>query len=521
MLIKKEKWFLCILFFISVFIRTIVFFCYLSKEKKYWQVDSNTYHKIAVNISQGKGISIEDENTNFYRLPGYPIFLAIYYKLFGIDTKNVLWAQIILASFIPILIFFLSITLFPHMLILAKLASCYSAVHFGLVLYSGFFMTESLFLFLFLFFCIFFFCKQQTKGGGGGGGGGGAPPPPPPPFYIEETSAGEGFIHMYENIYGKDIQNQYKLSTSSRNNIAQQRQFQYIFYAGIFLGLASLVRPVGHYLIFVASITLFLSASQWKKKLHGWAAFFCAWLIPTLPWLLRNYFLLGYLFFHTLPGGHFLYLSAARTVMHAHNISYEEARQELRKEVVQEMYKQKEEKHCVLNEIEVCYAHEKIAFKYFKNYPFITLKNWLTDILRTSLSLYSAEIIYIESGKKEIQYFARKHTIWSMFKRYLFPQTNNLLLLLIVYIEIILFLFILLGILFSLWKIWQHPQLLWVFLKTFSFVFLFLFISLAGGYARMRLPAEPFFIILSLRFWLNYTNFQKYLRFFKMKNALL
>jgi 4-amino-4-deoxy-L-arabinose transferase-like glycosyltransferase len=514
MLIKKEKWFLCILFFISVFIRIIVFFCYLSKEKKYWQVDSNTYHKIAVGISQGKGISTEEGNTNFYRLPGYPIFFAIYYKLFGIDAKNVLWMQVILASFVPILIFFLSMTLFPHMLILAKVASCYSAVHFGLVLYSGFFMTESLFLFLFLLFCVFFFCKQQTNFNGGGGA-------PPPPFYMKEISAGEGFIHMYENIYGKNIQNQYKLSASSRNNIAQQRQFQYIFYAGIFLGLASLVRPVGHYLVFIASILLFLPANQWREKLHGWAVFFCAWLIPTLLWLLRNYFLLGHLFFHTLPGGHFLYLSAARTAMHAHNISYEEARQELRKEVVHEMHKQKEEKPRVLNEIEVCYAHEKIAFKYFKNYPFITLKNWLTDILRTSLSLYSAELIYIESGKKEIQYFARKHTIWPMFKRYLFPQTNNLLLLLVVYIEIILFLFILLGILFSLWKIWQNTQLFCVFLKTFSFVFLFLFISLAGGYARMRLPAEPFFIILSLRFWLDNTNFQKYLRFFKMKNTLL
>ena len=102
--LKREKNFLIVLFLFSFLVRSLVFHCYLGKNKNYWQVDSNTYHNVAVNIAQGKGISAQGK-PSFYRLPGYSIFLSIFYKIFGVDTKNVLWIQIFLASFIPIFIF--------------------------------------------------------------------------------------------------------------------------------------------------------------------------------------------------------------------------------------------------------------------------------------------------------------------------------------------------------------------------------------------------------------------------------
>ena len=159
-ILGKQKYFLVGLFLFSFLIRALVFQCYLSKQKNYWQVDSNTYHHIAVSLAGGQGISVHDQ-PNFYRLPGYSVFLALYYKLFGVDTKNVLWLQVFLASFIPLLIFFLSLVLFPSCLVLAKIASFYSAIHLGLVLYSGFFMTESLFLIFLLLFSILFFASNH------------------------------------------------------------------------------------------------------------------------------------------------------------------------------------------------------------------------------------------------------------------------------------------------------------------------------------------------------------------------
>src|SRR3989339_25843 len=110
--LRANKSFLICLFLFSFLIRVVVFIAYLSKNENFWQIDSNTYHEVATQIADGKGVSTLQGAPNFYRLPGYPIFLAIYYKTFGVDKKNVLWLQIFLAAFIPLLVFMLSLALF-------------------------------------------------------------------------------------------------------------------------------------------------------------------------------------------------------------------------------------------------------------------------------------------------------------------------------------------------------------------------------------------------------------------------
>src|SRR5688572_1865776 len=126
--IREEKWFLGFLFLISFIIRSLVFSGYLAHDTRYWQVDSNTYDVVAQGIAAGTlrdgplGSSsgragYKNGKPNFYRLPGYPVFLAAYYKLFATNQKNVLWMQVVLAAFIPLLIFFLSLSLFPKHLL--------------------------------------------------------------------------------------------------------------------------------------------------------------------------------------------------------------------------------------------------------------------------------------------------------------------------------------------------------------------------------------------------------------------
>ncbi len=286
---KSKTFFLLSLFLFSLLIRTLVFNFYLSKNQNYWQVDSNTYHKIAQGIASGQGISV-DGYPNFYRLPGYPLFLSLYYKIFVSDTKKALWMQIILASLIPLLIFFLSLALFPANLgapfvvslsnqtngmVIAKCTSVYSAVHLGLVLYSGFFMSETLFIFCFLLFAFLFFssfhlflCRQDKKYFG---------------FTFamcpEEICSGPGFQEL-----------------AARVEIAEERKFKHqifkkLFFAGIFLGLASLIRPVGHYLIVLSIIMLFFSRDTWKDKIKNSLILSLGWLIPVSFWLIRNYLL--------------------------------------------------------------------------------------------------------------------------------------------------------------------------------------------------------------------------------------
>ncbi len=324
---KNEKKFLLFLFIFSFLVRAVIFHFYLGNNENFWQVDSNTYHVTAVEITKGNGFSLPDGRSNFYRLPGYPLFLSAYYKLFGEDKKNVLWWQIFLASLIPLLIFFLSLTLFPARTLLAKVASLYSSIHLGLVLYSGFFMTETPFiLFLLLFFILFFssthlsFCtdgkktKKSTK----------EAECTTIPFVPEASGFGPGFMNLHEKLYGKDYEKQ-QMCFLKNVNKKEHKHYMFLLGAGFCLGLASLIRPVGHYLIVIAILMLLVSKNWWEDKIGKSIILSLGWLIPVLFWLIRNYLLIGHIFFHTLPGGHFLYLSAARTAMHVHETSYEKA----------------------------------------------------------------------------------------------------------------------------------------------------------------------------------------------------
>lgn len=322
-------------------------------------------------------------------------------------------------------------------------------------------MTETLFIFLFLLFAIFFFKA----------------------FRIFPRSR----THV-DTFFSKELLT--------------------LFFSGIFLGAASLVRPVGHYLLVVSLLLLWCGCGSWLNKCAKNIALICGWLASVSIWLLRNWLLTGYLFFHTLPGGHFLYLSAARVAMHVHETSYQEARQILSREAQELMDQKEKELGRPLQEIETCIVMERLSVKYFMKRPFSALKNWCTDMLRTTLSLYSAELLYLESGRQDIDYFAKGRGVWAMFCRYLVPQTDKFWLKVITYVEMFLFLFILIGFAGSLVVALRglifeaHMQLADALAKVLPFMLLFIVISLSGGYARMRLPCEPWLIITSWSFWL-------------------
>lgn len=507
--IKKYKWFLIGLFAFALFIRAAIFIGYLSKNQNFWQVDSNTYHLVAEQISQGHGICTDPGHPSFYRLPGYSLCLSAFYKIFGPDTKNVLWMQIIIAALIPLLVFLLGYILFPQNIFIAKAAGVYSGIHIGYVLYSGFFMSEILFIFLFLIFAILFlssvhlfFCFQNkcncTK--------------PDRIFRYfslpDPIATSEPYLMLFDDMFENEQKNVVLCNCQEPELIKASRN---LLGAGFALGLASLVRPVGHYLICLSILILIFSNENWRQKISKSFTLFCGWIIPVIFWLARNFILTGHIFFHTLPGGHFLYFSASRVAMHECHCSYDQAKDILRKKVDELVTKEEEYKQKKLSEIEQCYIREDLAKQYFKKYPALSIKLWLTDILRTATSLFSAELLYIESGRKEIDYFNAKRTIKSMVYKYLVPQTEKSWLRWLIRLEIFMFLLLILGLflgflrtVFRCIKNWDSEINridLCSWLRCLAFAAFFIAIGLAGGYARMRLPAEAFLIILSMSFW--------------------
>lgn len=461
--LNKETKFLIILFTISLLIRFIAFYGFFSKDKNYWNMDTIAYDQAAISLYEGKGFSNADGTPHFYRLPLYSTFLAICYKFFGHDIKNALWVQTISASFIPILIFFLSLSILPSNLFLAKIISLFSSLHLGFILYSSIAMTETIFLIFFFLFCILFFRNIRPN-------------------------------------------NAYHLSSKE------------FLIAGIFLGLASLVRPVGHYLIITSLPMILLNRTNIFNSLKNMTWMLSGWSIIVIPWLIRNFLLTGYIFFHTLPGIHFLRYSATPILMKTDNLTYNEAWGRLLSEWKMENDKQEDFLNRPLLEIEKCKNAEKISFNYLKKNPLLALRYAIFNIFKTCIGLYSSELLYIDGGLPP-HCFEKDRGWWRMFERFIIPKTSHPFYIVIIYFEIITMFLILLGFALEILYLFNKVHF-YEYLKILPFIFLFIFITLASGFARVRLPIEPFIMIMSLNWWINFFKSIQFSKLIKQVNAM-
>lgn len=443
--ISRERSFLLGLFLFSLFVRVLFFFVFTRYGENYLiHFDSAQYQKLAEQVVDGQGITNDDGTPQFYRLPGYSIFLAGAYNLFGDDHLKALLFQIVLASLIPILIFLLAAMLFPSQILIAKISGLIAAVHVGFVLYAGMIATETLFT---LFFLGFFLCL----------------------FSCWSTYAAK-----------------------------------YIFLAGALLGCASLIRPVGHYVLILTIVMTVVIIYFGRKNAHQtnpksiiFLSF--SWLSIVGWWLARNYVLTGFIFFHTLPGLHFLQYSATKIVMDTEDCSYVQARKQLLEEWGNDIKIREAQTQRHANEYEKCVVGEKLTFKYLKKHPLLAIKHACIEMAKTCCALYSAQIILSDTGKWPD--YSKDVSFWSKIKRFLLPDVNHAYLIPIIYWDIILTIMILFGFFGFIVMSLFDATLFGVALKTVPFIGLMVFLTLAYGCARLRLPIEPLLIPLASYFW--------------------
>lgn len=330
--LKQNKRFLLFVFILAFMVRATVFSFLLSKEC-YLDFDSAKYQEVASQIYNGSGIVNSDGTSHFYRVPGYSLFLACCYKIFGKDDVAALWVQVLLAAFIPVLIFMLSLLLFPGHTMLAKTASLITVFNVGYIIFAGFLMTESLFCLFFLSCLLLFFSGN------------------------------------------------------------------YLFLSGLLLGIASMMRPVGHYLVVVLSAFLLVQAGGALIRAKKTLLFVVGWLAVVGWWLLRNWLLTGYLFFHTLPGQHFMFFSAVSLDMQMNQTSYEQSYEKLFNKVWPTKIRQKEkQKDRFLYEIERCNIGQRIALQYYIKAPFLAIKRSVVQIIKTVVSPYC--LFLFQNGSK-------------------------------------------------------------------------------------------------------------------------
>jgi 4-amino-4-deoxy-L-arabinose transferase-like glycosyltransferase len=430
------------LFIVSLIVRLSLFYGFLSQDNRHHvYFDSDQYQTIAEKIVEGKGCALHNNQPQTYRLPGYSLFLAAVYSVVGIHEHAAMVVQIIISSTIPVLIYLLSTILLPTAPIVGLCAAIVSCFHIGFVLYSGMLATESLFVFFFLLFLLGFY-----------------------------------------------------------TTLFQRSQWYYVFGAGVALGCASLIRPVGLPLLILACLMLLIRWGFSGKSMRSILSLLLSWSMTVAPWLIRNYCLMGALFFHTLPGLHFLQYTATKIIMQADQLTYVEARARALDEWQQVIVKQEESTGEKLNDYRRCCLGERLALSYAFRYPVSFLYNSMLEMFKTTFSLYSAQMIFADK-QEWTEYKTGVGTLWAKIQRYFFPSVNTWWLTPLTHIEIIFhILLVLSSALFVLCGLWSEKERK-ILLYTLPFIFLFIGLTCAYGCARLRLPFEPFLVIYAGGYW--------------------
>jgi 4-amino-4-deoxy-L-arabinose transferase-like glycosyltransferase len=116
--------------------------------------DEYYYNKTAANlIEHGVFGYMTDAVPNAYITPGYPLFLAAVYSVFGIGESGILYAKLIqafLSSFSVLLVFLIGKKISDTKV--GIISAAFVSVYPPLVFYSRFLLTETLYIFLFLLY---------------------------------------------------------------------------------------------------------------------------------------------------------------------------------------------------------------------------------------------------------------------------------------------------------------------------------------------------------------------------------
>ncbi|KKP24460.1 MAG: hypothetical protein SZ59_C0002G0306 [candidate division TM6 bacterium GW2011_GWF2_28_16] len=431
--IKKININIIILILLGLTLRVILFNLYTKHNNYKIPIDSNQYNEIASKLAE-KGNFLNADNTpNFFRLPGYPIFMAVIYKIFGKNQTTMLFIQIIISLLIIYLAFILSNQIF-HNTLTSKITALIFTIHPGIILFSGLQASESIFIIFLLLFLIFLF-----------------------------------------------------------NGINKNKIFYFIF-SGIFIGIAGLTRNVGEYL-FLGSIfaILLLSKEKLLLKIKHIITIFLPYFSIISIWFIRNYILTGFIFLHTLTGQHFLRYNAVHILMDINNCTWESPHQELFKNRNNTIKKLEQKTHRVLTEIEQDRIALKLAYNIINQNKLIALKDAIKQIFITCFTPYSFMFLNLPPG---ILFNQHTSTI-TKIKYYLTNTIKYPIIIPFIILDILIDLILLIGFLFFIINAIKHKNLFNISIVLLFFTLILISITLSYGCARLRIPAEVFIILIA------------------------
>lgn len=253
----------------SICIRILLFLIYSPWDQQVLQNDvikddAVEYHDLALGILDTKDFT----SFQSFRTPGYPIFLAICYFLFGIRPWVVLFIQILLNIVSLIIVYYLGKKLFN------KRVGLISIIFFALdphqILFANILLADTLFVTVFLSSILFLILGLKAN------------------------------------------------------------KVTFLYISSFLLGVSTLIKPIA-FLFPIVSIflILFLLKIKYLYKFKYSFFYIIVFIITISPWLCRNYLKYEYAKLSSLPGYHLLFYNVAYTEVEKTGLSIEQVRNEL------------------------------------------------------------------------------------------------------------------------------------------------------------------------------------------------
>lgn len=476
--------FLCIAAF---FIRFVTFQQYIQYEERYRQADSFDYHLCAVCIKNGNGMSRFDRDEPiFWRTPGYPLFLSIFYYWYDIKQadfspnsapqKAALILQIIICSIIPLLIFFLARLLIGSLLI-SWIAAWISVFHLGFVLASCFILSDALAHVLFLGFLYFFYQSFQ--------------------LWFEPLS--------------KKITSSFFLWNTAL--------------AALLLNAYTWLRPNGQFLVVVVFIVFLLGNCPWQIKVSKIVLFGSLFFMLLSGWYIRNHNLTGQWFFCPMFGPYLQTFCVPKIIRRLTDKSLDDCLRytfslvssELRNETARLA---REASHLYVSKELICL---KLSVPWILKYPWYFICDWIKEVTKTTFDLYGAQLVSLVN--KTHTWDPTEEFLLEKLAFCLWKQPMPWIMRIICWLDALLYLLLWIGIVSGCWFFFIHPlitgqfenpslqkiQAQWIKMGIIAGA---LIVMTGGfGYARLRMAIDPLLIIMSLTAWysmlVSYISHQK------------
>ncbi len=461
-----------VLFLLAFLLRAGLFYFYVQQNERYNQADTSSYYVPALSIALGAGMyDLRTRQPIFWRTPGYPWYLSLFHRGHTITSTSLesnraahlsaLRFQIFLCSFIPLIALAIA-WLLTGSLPIAWLTGILTAIHPGLVLASGYLLTDGLATLLFLLFLYFFL-----------------------------------------RLFG--------IFASPRS---QKYWAGYAIAAAVLFAGYTWIRPLGKFMIIVVLALLALDATTWRERLKKVLLFAGVFYMCIGPWYLRNYRLTGQMEFCPMSGCMLNVFCAPKIRRAMTGQAYKACWEEQNRLGALEVRKEMMHQHQIGSN-KVVLQHKVVgraAWPLIMARPFLFLYDWCVQVIKTLFDLTaSQQIVRFVQGSfyyDDLEEFLIEKTALALYKEPM-PLPVRIL----CWLEFILAIFKWIGLLAGCWAYLLRP--LWttgfdttarkrmavIWLVCGTLIGATVAMTGAFGYARLRLPVDALMILLSLTWW--------------------